>query len=155
RDFHVTGVQTCALPIYYVSAGILSQYNNQGITHPVAFYSKKHTPAECNYEIYDKEMLAIIRCLEEWRAELEGTPEPIHILTDHRTLEYFMQKQNLNRRQARWSVFLSRFNYNLEYRPGKAGGKPDALTRRSGDLPKEGDERLQHQSQVMIKPHNL
>src|SRR5690606_24525683 len=139
----------------YVSAGILSQYSAAGVLHPVAFYSKKHSPAECNYEIYDKEMLAIIRCLEEWRAELEGTPEPIHILTDHRTLEYFMQKQNLNRRQARWSVFLSRFNYNLEYHPGKVGGKPDALTRRSGDLPKEGDERLQHQSQVMIKPHNL
>ncbi|ETN72937.1 hypothetical protein NECAME_18601, partial [Necator americanus] len=139
----------------YVSAGILSQEDDNGVLHPVAFYSKKHSPAECNYEIYDKEMLAIIRCFEEWRADLEAAPVPVHVLTDHRNLEYFMQKQNLNRRQACWTVFLSRFNYKIDYRPGKAGGKPDALTRRSGDLPKEGDERLQHQSQVMIKPHNL
>lgn len=139
----------------YVSAGILSQEDENGILHPVAFYSKKHSPAECNYEIYDKEMLAIIRCLEEWRAELEAAPIPVLILTDHRNLEYFYQKQNLNCRQARWSVFLSRFNFKIDYRPGKAGGKPDALTRRSRDLPKEGDERLQHQSQVLIKPHNL
>ena len=50
----------------------------------------------------------------------------------------------LNRRQARWSEFLSRFNFKIVYRPGKQGAKPDALTRRSEDLPKEGDERLQH-----------
>ena len=51
----------------YVSAAILSQYNDNGILHPVAFYSKKHSVAECNYDIYDKELLAIIRAFEEWR----------------------------------------------------------------------------------------
>ncbi len=126
----------------YVSAGILSQYSDNGILHPIAFYSKKHSPAECNYEIYDKELLAIIRCFEEWRAELEATAEPILVLTDHHNLKYFMSKKLFNRRQARWSDFLSRLNYKIDYRPGKAGGKPDALTRRSGDLPKEGDEHL-------------
>ncbi len=58
----------------YVSAGILSQYDDQGILHYVAFYSKKHTPAECNYERYDRELMAIVRCFEEWRAELQSTP---------------------------------------------------------------------------------
>ena len=66
-----------------------------------------------------------------------------------------MSTKLLNRRQARWSEFLSRFNFQIEYRPGKANGKPDALTRRSGDLPREGDERLLHQSQTIIKTHNL
>src|SRR5690606_16187480 len=61
----------------------------------------------------------------------------------------------LNRRQARWSEFLSRFDFKITYRPGKAGGKPDALTRRSGDLPREGDERLALQHQVVLKPKNL
>jgi hypothetical protein len=50
----------------YVSAGILSQYDDEGILHPVAFFSKKHTPAECNYEIYDKELMAILQAFEEW-----------------------------------------------------------------------------------------
>jgi hypothetical protein len=61
----------------YVSAGILSQYDDEGILHPVAFFSKKHTPAECNYEIYDKELMAIVRAFEEWRPELEGALHPI------------------------------------------------------------------------------
>jgi hypothetical protein len=49
----------------YMCAGVLSQYNNKGVLHPVAFYSKKITLAKCNYKIYDKELLAIVHCLEE------------------------------------------------------------------------------------------
>jgi hypothetical protein len=139
----------------YVSAGVLSQYGDDGILRPVAFFSKKHTTTECNYEIYDKELLAIVRCFEEWRPELEGTGSPIKVITDHRNLEYFTTTKLLNRRQARWSEFLSRFNFTITYRPGKQGAKPDALTRRSEDLPKEGDERLLHQSQVVLKRSNL
>lgn len=139
----------------YVSAGVLSQYGDDGILRPVAFFSKKHSLTECNYEIYDKELLAIIRCFEEWRPELEGSAFPIKVLSDHRNLEYFMSTKLLNRRQARWSEFLSRFNFKIVYRPGKQGEKPDALTRRSADLPKEGDERLHHQSRVILKQENL
>src|SRR5271169_1965960 len=139
----------------YVSAGVLSQHDDNGVLHPVAFFSKKHSPAECNYEIYDKELMAIIRCFEEWRPHLEGAEHPVKVLSDHRNLEYFMTTKLLSRRQARWSEFLSRFNFVVVYRPGKAGGKPDALTRRSGDLPQEGDERLTHQSQTVLKSHNL
>jgi hypothetical protein len=139
----------------YVSAGVLSQYDDDGILHPVAFFSKKHSSTECNYEIYDKELLAIVRCFEEWRPELEGTSSPVKVITDHKNLEYFTTTKLLNRRQARWSEFLSRFNFKIVYRPGKQGGKPDALTRRSEDLPKEGDERLQHQSQTVLKRENF
>ena len=139
----------------YVSAGVLSQRDDEGILRPVAFFSKKHSAAECNYEIYDKELLAIVRAFEEWRPELEGSAFPIQVLSDHKNLEYFMSTKKLSRRQARWSEFLSRFNFVITYRPGRLGGKPDALTRRSGDLPKEGDERLQQQNQVVLKPQNL
>jgi hypothetical protein len=139
----------------YVSAGVLSQYDDEGTLHPVAFFSKKHSPAECNYEIYDKELMAIVRCFEEWRPHLEGSAFPVQVLTDHKNLEYFMTTKLLNRRQARWSEFLSRFNFKIVYRPGVAGGKPDALTRRSGDLPKEGDERLLANQQAVLKPQNL
>jgi len=67
-----------------------------------------------------------------------------------------MSTKLLNRRQARWSEFLSRFNFKIVYRPGKASAKPDALTRRSGDLPsEEGDERLKFQQQTVLKPRNL
>jgi len=139
----------------YVSAGILSQYDDEGILHPVAFYSKKHSPAECNYEIYDKELLTIVRVFEEWRPHLEGSRHPIQVVSNHKNLEYFMSTTLLNCRQARWSEFLSRFDFRITYRPGKAGGKPDALTRRSGDLPKEGDERLLANQHAVLKPQNL
>ena len=139
----------------YVSAGVLSQYDDAGTLRPVAFFSKKHSSTECNYEIYDKELMAIIRCFEEWRPELEGAPSPIKVITDHKNLEYFTTTKLLNRRQARWSEFLSRFNFKITYRPGKQGAKPDALTRRSEDLPKEGDERLLHQSQTILKRQNM
>ena len=139
----------------FVSAGVLSQEDASGFLRPVAFFSKKLSPAECNYEIYDKELLAIIRCFEEWRPELEGAASPIQIITDHRNLEYFMSTRNLNRRQARWSEYLSRFQFHILYRPGKLGAKPDSLTRRSQDLPRPGDPRLLHQSQVVLKSHNL
>ena len=134
---------------------MLSQHGDDGILRPVAFFSKKHSLTECNYEIYDKELLAIIRCFEEWRPELEGASSPIKVITDHRNLEYFTTTKLLNRRQARWSEFLSRFNFKITYRPGKQGAKPDALTRRSEDLPKEGDKRLLHQSRVVLKKENF
>ena len=139
----------------YVSAGVMSQFDDHGVLHPVAFFSKKHSLTECNYEIYDKELLAIVRCFEEWRPELEGAPSPVKVITDHRNLEYFMTTKLLNRRQARWSEFLSRFNFKIVFRPGHQGSKPDALTRRSADLPREGDTRLEQQSQTVLKRENL
>ena len=61
----------------YVSAGVQSQYGEDDILHPVAFFSTKHSPAECNYEIYDKELMAIVRAFEHWRAELQSVENPI------------------------------------------------------------------------------
>ena len=82
-------------------AGILSQFDDEGILRPVAFFSKKMIPAECNYEIYDKELLAIIRSFEHWSAELEASAEPVQVFTDHKNLEYFITTKKLNARQAR------------------------------------------------------
>ena len=86
---------------------------------------------------------------------LEGTGLPVKILTDHCNLQYFMTTKQLSRRQARWSEYLSRFNFVIQFRPGRLGAKPDALTRRSGDLPKAGDERIKQMMQTVLKEHNL
>jgi hypothetical protein len=101
----------------YVSAGILSQYDVQGILHPVAILWKKHTSAEENYEIYDQELGAIVKSLEQWRPEREGSVHAIKIVTDHKNLEYFMTSKLLNRTQTRWSEFLSRFKFKIIHRP--------------------------------------
>jgi hypothetical protein len=80
-----------------IIAGILSQqYSDEW--YPVAFFSKTMAPAECNYEIYDKEMLAIVRSLDQWRPELQGTARRIQIYTDYRLLEYFIITKKLTSR---------------------------------------------------------
>ncbi len=83
-----------------VITGILSQKHPDGEWYPVAFFSKTMTLAECNYEIHDKEMLAIVQSLQEWRPELERTHSQIQIFTDHKSLEYFMTTKELMARQA-------------------------------------------------------
>ena len=138
-----------------VSAGVLSQYGDDAKLHLVASFSQKHPPQEINYEIYDKELLAIIKTFEEWRPMLEGAGLPIKILTDHQNLQYFMTTKQLSRRQARWSEYLSRFNFVIQFWLGKLGAKPDAFTRRSGDLLKEGDERIKQMQQTVLKEDNL
>ena len=80
----------------YVTEGVLSQFDSINTLQPVAYFSKKHTPVECNYEIYDKELMSIIRCFETWRAELDGSAFPIHVLSDHKNLEYFMTTKTLS-----------------------------------------------------------
>lgn len=121
----------------------------------MAFFSKKSSLAEYNFEIYEKELLAVIRCFKESHPNLEGAIFQIKVVSNHKNLEYFMSTKLLNRRQARWSKFLSRFDFIIQFRASKLGRKPDALTMRSGDLPKEGDERLMHQNQVVLKRKKL
>jgi hypothetical protein len=94
---------------------------------------------EQNYEIHDTEMLAIIRGLEKWRHYLEGARHPVETWTDHKNLEYFQVAQKLNCRQARWSLYLSRFDFTLHHKPGQSMGKPDALSRWADHGSGQGD----------------
>jgi len=75
-------------------------------------------------------MLAVVRCLEAWRHFLEGAMMKFEIWTDHKNLEYFIKAQKLNRRQARWALYLSRFNFTLKHVPGSRMEKADSLSRR-------------------------
>ncbi|KAL2077728.1 hypothetical protein ACEWY4_027232 [Coilia grayii] len=97
--------------------------------HPCAFFSHRLSTAERNYDVGDRELLAVKLALEEWRHWLEGGAVPFLVWTDHRNLEYLRSAKRLNPRQARWSLFFSRFNFTLSYRPGSKNGKPDALSR--------------------------
>jgi hypothetical protein len=137
----------------WASGGVLSQYDDDGLLRPVAYFSSKHSAHECNYEIYDKELLAIIKCMEEWRPELQGTPERFEILTDHKNLEYFTSTKALNQRQVRWSEFLSQFNFQIIYRPGAKAVRPDALSRKPGDRPSKSDindDRIKNRERTVL-----
>jgi len=97
---------------------------------PVAFISKSLSNTERNYEIHNKEMLAVVRCLEAWRHFLKGAAVRFEIWTDHKNLEYFMKAQKLNRRQVRWALYLSRFDFTLKHVLESKMGKADSLSRR-------------------------
>ena len=75
--------------------------------------------AKCNYEMYNKELLAIIWCFEEWKPELEGTGIPVKVLTDHKGLEYFRSTKKLTPKQAKWAEFLLEYNFIISYQSGK------------------------------------
>jgi len=114
----------------YATGGVLSMKCSDDLWRPIAFISKSLSDTERNYEIHDKEMLAIVRCLEAWRHFLEGTIVKFEIWTDHKNLEYFMKVQKLNRRQARWALYLSRFDFVLKHVPRTKMEKADSLSRR-------------------------
>jgi len=100
-------------------------------------------------------MLAIVRCLEEWDAELRSV-ESFQIRTDHKNLEYFMAVRKLTERQMRWSLILSRYNFTILYLPGKLNERADALSRREQDMPGDAaDDRIQHRTTQMLRPEML
>ena len=128
----------------FAIGSVLSQkQKDDDLLHPVAYRSRKLTRAELNYQIHDKELLAIIDALGTWRPYLINTKEPFKIYTDHKNLQYFQSARQLNRRQARWATFLADFDFELVYRPGSEGGKPDALSRRVDFQLNEDDHKAQ------------
>ncbi|KAK3544287.1 hypothetical protein QTP86_009139 [Hemibagrus guttatus] len=109
---------------------VLSRHHGEpGKLHPCAFYSRKLTVAEVNYDVGNRELLAIKAALEEWHHWLEGAHHPFQVLTDHCNLEYLRGAKRLNPRQARWAMFFTRFVFTVTYRPGSKNGKADALSR--------------------------
>ncbi|KAL0148225.1 hypothetical protein M9458_056457 [Cirrhinus mrigala] len=110
---------------------VLSQHHGQpGKLHPCAFYSRKLTSAERNYDVGNKELLSMKAAIEEWRHWLEGACHPFQVITDHKNLEYIKGAKRLNPRQARWALFFTLFNFTVTYRPGSKNSKADALSRK-------------------------
>ena len=82
----------------YVNNEILSQQDNNEVLHLVTFFSKSILLVECNYEIYDKKLLIIIKYLKHWRSKLQVTDLLIKIYTNHKSLKHFMTSKKLIKR---------------------------------------------------------
>jgi RNase H-like domain found in reverse transcriptase len=93
----------------YAAGGVLSQKGDDGKLYPCAFYSRKYNQAELNYEIYDKEMLAVVECLETWRHHLEGSGMKTTIFTDHKNLLWFTETKVYNLSNRRNSIIPPKF----------------------------------------------
>lgn len=102
--------------------GTVSQYDNDSILHHYVFHSYKFTPVERNYEIYNKEMLAIVKCMDIWRYYFEGMDHKLKVLTDHKNLVWFTETKFCNYQQVHWAEKLSQFNFVIQFRPGAEAG---------------------------------
>ena len=103
----------------HIIAGVISQPNDQRRLRPLTFYLKKLEPAECNYQIYEKELLTIVTALKKWRQYVEGNKKTVKVITDHRNLEYLQTAKLNNRRQVRWCMELQGLDFKIQFRPGK------------------------------------
>ena len=134
----------------YALAAILSIQDTDSEVHPVAFKLWTFTRSELNYDVHDKELLAIYEAFKSWCHYLEGSTFPVDVVTDHKNLEYFATTKVLTRRQAHWSEYLSNYNLIIRFGPGHLGTKPDALTHRPDLYLKEGGKTYGD-----VSPHNF
>ncbi len=135
----------------YVNDEVLSQCDDEEVLHLIAFYSKNMSSAECNYKIYDKKLLIIIRAFEHWWLELKLTDISIKIFIDHQALISLMKDKKLSWRQMRWIQKLADFNFKIMYRSDKQNIKIDALTRQADFVSRDlDDERIQYQRTTIL-----
>jgi len=99
----------------FAIAAILSQCDRGNRLHPVAFHSRKFQPVEINYEIHDKELLAIVDAFKHWRRYRKGAVHQVQLFSDHQNLEYFTTTKVLNQRQAYWVQELAGIDFKIHY----------------------------------------
>ncbi len=136
---------------------VLSQQSGEPPSlHPCAYFSKKLSPAEVNYDIGNRELLAIKLALEEWRHWLEGAQHPFIVITNHKNLQYLREAKRLNPRQARWALFFTRFNFTITYRPGNRNCKTPYQAYTPQNLPRnQKPSSLQPSSSVPFSGTSL
>ncbi|KJZ76224.1 hypothetical protein HIM_04306 [Hirsutella minnesotensis 3608] len=134
---------------------VLSQLDEKSRLRPVGYFSRKFSATEVNYDIHDKELLAIVAAMEHFSGELRSVDKFI-VISDHKNLQYFMTNRRLSERQVRLAETLSRYTFKIVFRAGKDNTQPDFLSRRAQDLPANGDdERLKNREFQLLKDHWL
>ena len=106
----------------------LLQEDDQGVDHPVAYYSRKFNTAQCNYSVIEKELLSIILALSHFDYYLSSQPH-IVVYCDHKPLQYINNFHGKNQRLVRWHLFLQGYNLKIRHVKGKLNVLPDLLSR--------------------------
>jgi len=100
-----------------------------GQQRPIAYQSRKLSGLKERYEVHDKELLVIVKALQDWRPYLAGTEKPIQIYTDHKNLRNFATTKQLNQWQVCWAEQLADYEFQIHYKKGNENGGADALSR--------------------------
>jgi len=118
--------------------------------HPIAYYSAMFTPTERNYDIYERELLAVIKALQNWRPHLAWTPHPFTLITDHANLTFWKHPRKVNQRVARWFAELQDYWFEIKHVLGKTHTAADFLSR-----PFVNDKGKQDNEDVVVLPPEL
>ena len=113
----------------YAIGAVLIQRDDKNIAHPVAFFSRTLNEAQRNYDIYNRELLALVETCRHWRQYLHQPAHTVEIHTDHANLLYWKNPGEHNRRVARWHAELMEYDFKLSHLAGKKNGRADALSR--------------------------
>ncbi len=134
---------------------VLFQYDNKDVLHSIVFYSKNIFFAECNYKIYDKKLLIIIRAFEHWWFKLKLIDISIKIFINHQMLISLMKDKKLSQRQMHWVQKLANFNFKIMYWSDKQNIKIDALTHWADFMSKDVDDKCIWYQRTTILTSNL
>ena len=107
--------------------------------HSVGFYLTMLTLAKHNYDIYDLELLAIIKALQHWHPLQAGSPHKIKVFSDHMNLQYWRDLQKISRRVACNVLQLADYDIKIHHLKGSTNGQADALSRQPDFDQGEGD----------------
>src|ERR1700744_4667113 len=119
---------------------VLKQYHTDGELHPCGYISHTFTPTEKNYDVYDRELKAVVDAIDTWRQLLHGSPHPVIIHTDHKNLSYYKEARAMSGRQMRWCSKLMDYNLLWEHVPGNKNIQADALSRRPDHVQADEEE---------------
>ena len=133
----------------YATGAILTQKDVRGKHQAVGFLSKTFNEAERNYDIHNRELLAVYRALTHWRHLLLSSPYEVTVLMDHKNLEYYKEPHHINRRIARYVQHMQDYNFIIKHILGKSN-KSDALSRRP-----DYDQGTNDNTNVMVLPPHL
>ncbi|KAF1332749.1 reverse transcriptase, partial [Globisporangium splendens] len=134
KPFHVV----CDASDYAIGCALM-QHDDEGHERVVSYQSRQLRPAERNYPVHDKELLAMKYSLVKFRVYLFGE-ERFAIYTDHASLRTAVKTPRLSQRMARWFSFFAEYNFVVHYKPGKTNILADALSRRPDYDPKTKSE---------------
>ena len=134
----------------FATGAVLLQKKDDGKRHPIGYYSSTLNEAECNYDIYDLKLLAIVKALKHWQPLLAESPHKIKVFSDHMNLKYWRDPQKISRRVAREVLELSEYDLEIHHIKGTSNGRADALSRRPDYDQGEDDNK-----DVTILPDHL
>ena len=137
----------------WATGAVLKQIGEDGELHPCGYISHKFMPTKCNYQIYNRELMAVINAAEEWRHLLMGSPHPIIVQCDHKNLGFYKKTNKVTPRQARWLTTLQEYDLHWEYTPGSKLIQADALSRRPDY--RENEEENDEEYYILIPPEKI